>query len=64
MSETTNFFAHGSRWVRADFHLHTRRDREFKDSGDEQDFVTRYVAALKQADISGCHHKPQQIRPE
>ena len=51
MSEQTSFFAHGSRWVRADFHLHTRRDREFKDSGTEQDFVPRYVAALKKADI-------------
>ncbi len=51
MPEITNFFAHGSRWVRADFHLHTRRDKEFKDTGAEQDFVARYVAALKQADI-------------
>jgi chromosome segregation protein len=51
MSETTSFFAHGNRWVRADFHLHTKRDREFKDSGPEQDFVARYVAALKQATI-------------
>lgn len=52
MPETPNFFAHGSRWVRADFHLHTRRDREFKDSGDEKDFVARYIAALKQADTT------------
>ena len=51
MAETSNFFAHGSRWVRADFHLHTRQDREFKDDGTEQDFVARYVAALKEADI-------------
>lgn len=51
MAEIGNFFAHGSRWVQADFHLHTRRDKEFKDAGSEQDFVTRYVAALKQADI-------------
>ena len=51
MAEAPNFFAHGSRWVRADFHLHTRRDREFKDAGGEQDFATRYVNALKQADI-------------
>jgi hypothetical protein len=51
MSDDSSFFAHGSSWVRADFHLHTRRDREFKDSGTEQDFVGRYVAALKQAGI-------------
>src|ERR1039458_2086172 len=51
MSTETELFVHGSRWVRADFHLHTRRDREFSDAGDERDFVTRYVAALKLADI-------------
>lgn len=51
MSEGTSFFVHGSRWARADFHLHTRRDREFADTGEERDFVSRYVAALKHADI-------------
>lgn len=51
MNENTSFFGHGSRWVRADFHLHTRRDKEFKDTGSENDFVARYVSALKQADI-------------
>ncbi len=51
MSEQSDFFANGSRWVRADFHLHTRRDKEFKDDGNENDFVARYVAALKQANI-------------
>ncbi len=51
MTEYTPFFAHGGRWVRADFHLHTRRDKEFEDTGTEQDFVARYVVALKQADI-------------
>jgi chromosome segregation protein len=51
MAETGTFFVHGSRWMRADFHLHTRRDREFEDSGAEQDFVTRYCVALKQAEI-------------
>ena len=54
MSETTTFFVQGSRWVRADFHLHTRRDREFEDSGSDQDFVGRYILALKQADIRVC----------
>lgn len=51
MSGPSSFFEHGSRWVRADFHLHTRKDKEFKDQGAENDFVARYVAALKQADI-------------
>jgi chromosome segregation protein len=51
MRETAGSFAHGSRWIRADFHLHTRRDKEFKDTGSQQDFVARYIAALKQAGI-------------
>lgn len=51
MPEQGTFFTHGSRWLRVDFHLHTRRDKEFSDVGAEQDFVVRYVAALKQADI-------------
>lgn len=51
MTDHEQFFEHGSRWVRADFHLHTRRDKEFKDDGSENDFVARYIAALKSADI-------------
>jgi chromosome segregation protein len=51
MAVESDFFAYGSRWVRADFHLHTRRDREFRDTGEERDFVLRYVTALKQAEI-------------
>ena len=51
MTESASFFAHGSRWVRADVHLHTRRDKEFEDAGSEKDFAERYVSALKQADI-------------
>ena len=46
----TDIFAHGTRWLRADFHLHTRKDREFKDD-EESAFVRRYVAALKQVGI-------------
>lgn len=44
-------FAHGSAWVRADFHLHTKADKEFKYTGDENAFVGSYVDALKKAGI-------------
>ncbi|MEY9121319.1 TrlF family AAA-like ATPase [Bradyrhizobium yuanmingense] len=44
-------FAHGSNWVRADFHLHTRADKEFKYDGDANAFVGAYVDALKKAGI-------------
>jgi chromosome segregation protein len=47
----TGVFAHGTRWLRADFHLHTRQDCEFLDSGDDASFVARYVAALRRAQI-------------
>jgi chromosome segregation protein len=45
-------FAHGAQWVRVDVHLHTKADREFKFTGEENSFVAQYVAALKQAGIS------------
>ena len=50
MMNENSFFAHGSRWVRADFHLHTRFDKEFIYSEPEQDFVAGYVAALKKSE--------------
>jgi chromosome segregation protein len=51
MAEENSFFAHGSRWARADFHLHTRRDKEFKYALPENNFVGDYIASLKQVDI-------------
>ena len=44
-------FKHGSTWVRADFHLHTRRDGEFKYSGEENRFISDYIQALSAAGI-------------
>lgn len=41
----------GSRWVRADFHLHTRADREFKYMGDDDFYNSSYVDALEKAGI-------------
>lgn len=53
MSETTqpatSVFSHGSTWVRADFHMHTKADKEFSYSGEPNEFVTLYVKALVQA---------------
>ena len=39
-------FENGSEVVRVDFHLHTRKDREFKYTGEDTSFITEYVAAL------------------
>ncbi len=46
-----DIFKHGSAWARADFHLHTRKDKEFKYLGEEPYFVTSYIEGLKTAGI-------------
>ena len=47
----TNPFLFGSTWLRADFHLHTKADKEFTYEGEENQFVTQFVEKLKQANI-------------
>lgn len=44
-------FQNGSELVRADFHLHTKEDKEFKYTGDENSFVSDYVNALELQEI-------------
>lgn len=44
-------FESGAQWVRADFHLHTRADREFKYLGDDDFYNSSYVEALEKAQI-------------
>ena len=44
-------FPKGAEWVRADFHLHTKADKEFKHSGEESYYNSVYVEALEQAGI-------------
>ena len=44
-------FHHGAAWLRADFHLHTKADKEFKYSGDENQFVANYIEGLRAAKI-------------
>ena len=45
-------FKHGSVWLKADFHLHTKADKEFKYSGENNAFVGEYIAQLKNKSIS------------
>lgn len=47
----TVVFTDGAEWVRADFHLHTRVDREFKFTGDDSFYNSSYVDALEKAGI-------------
>lgn len=44
-------FARGSTWLRSDFHLHTKADREFNYSGDESYYLSDYIEGLKNAGI-------------
>lgn len=44
-------FAQGAQWLRADFHLHTRADREFEYAGDVNSYNSNYVEALEKAGI-------------
>ena len=45
-------FEHGLEWVRADFHLHTHKDKEFKYLGEENSFVKDYIDKLLEEDIT------------
>tara|TARA_R110001583_G_scaffold87175_1_gene227791 strand:- start:8630 stop:11269 length:2640 start_codon:yes stop_codon:yes gene_type:complete len=45
------FFDQGAQWIRADFHMHTRADREFKYTDDDSYYYSNYVDALEQAGI-------------
>lgn len=44
-------FKHGSSWLKADFHLHTKVDKQFKYNGEDNSFINDYVAKLKEQNI-------------
>lgn len=44
-------FPQGAEWIRADFHLHTKADKEFQYNGDENFYNSAYVDALEKAGI-------------
>ena len=48
-----DFFKNGSRWLRADFHLHTKSDSEFvKFDGTDVEFIEQYIAQMKRQNVS------------
>lgn len=51
-SKTYEIFKNGSAWVRADLHLHTNADKEFKYDGEENEFINAYVQQMREAGIS------------
>ena len=44
-------FRSGATWLRADFHLHTKADKEFKYSDSEDYYFSNYVEGLEKAQI-------------
>ena len=44
-------FDNGCEWIRCDFHLHTRKDKEFKHTGEDNSFITDYVNKLESEKI-------------
>lgn len=46
-----SLFDYGSAWVRADFHMHTVADKEFKYLGEKTSFNSDYIDALKASEI-------------
>ena len=51
IQDSSTQFPCGSEWVRVDFHLHTKADREFRFDGDPDDYNRHYVDALGAADV-------------
>lgn len=51
MENTNSFFKNGSVWLKADFHLHTKADSEFKYTDNPNEFVAKYTTQLKTQNI-------------
>ena len=47
-----DFFNSGMKWLRADFHLHTKVDKEFQYSDSDSDFYRLYVERLEAEGVS------------
>jgi chromosome segregation protein len=50
-NSSDKFFPYGSRWLRADFHLHTRADKEFSYTDEKSYYQSNYIEALNSAGI-------------
>ncbi|WP_019987542.1 TrlF family AAA-like ATPase [Rudanella lutea] len=51
MANKLKIFENGSNYLRADFHLHTKADEEFKYDGDPNYFVKNYLDKLEEEEI-------------
>jgi predicted ATPase len=50
-TELKDVFENGATWLKADFHLHTKADKEFTYNGADNDFVRLYVEQLRKHEI-------------
>lgn len=51
MENDFEIFKNGSTWLRADFHLHTKADKEFVYRGEDNSFISEYINKLSQENI-------------
>ena len=51
MDNHLKIFENGSSWLRVDFHLHTKADKEFVYDGKENSFISSYVEKLDEQHI-------------
>lgn len=51
-NESKIILENGASWLRADFHLHTKADKEFAYTGGENDFCRLYLEQLKSQNIN------------
>jgi len=49
---TNNVFENGATWLRADFHMHTKADKEFSYTGNENDFNRLFIEKLIEQKIN------------
>lgn len=49
--EASSIFQNGTTWLRADFHLHTKADKDFSFNGVENNFVQSYIEKLGEQEI-------------
>ncbi len=52
MNSDNNFFKNGSKWLKADFHLHTKADKEFMYDGENNGFTGAYIDRLVKENIN------------
>lgn len=59
MKTNSDIFKNGSVWLKADFHLHTKADKEFEYKKEDNQFINSYISELVRKNIGAgiiCNH--------